>query len=78
MKANKSPEKIYIHPDICGSGVLAEWMERPLGKQSVEYIRSDAFIKKACDDYCKICKMPNCRSRECQSIRRFREYLETI
>lgn len=58
----EAPKKIYIHPDVCdNSRVLSEWMERPLGKQSVEYTRTDVFIKKACD-WLKdnITNNPNC------------------
>lgn len=55
------------------------WKEHHVvGAENVEYTRTDAFIKKACDAYCKVCKMPNCRSRECKSISNFRGHLETI
>lgn len=56
------------------------WKEHPVaGAENVEYIRTDAFIKKACDAYCKVCKMPNCgRSSECKWISDFRGHLETI
>ena len=38
MKANKTPEKIYLN-----------WVNYPLEEMQVEYTRTDAFIKKACD-----------------------------
>ena len=38
MKANEAPEKIYLN-----------WVNYPLEEMQVEYTRTDAFIKKACD-----------------------------
>ena len=37
MKANEAPEKIYLN-----------WVNYPLEEMQVEYIRTDAFIEKAC------------------------------
>ena len=37
-----------------------------------------AFIENACDAYCKVCKMPNCRSNECKWISDFKGQLETV
>lgn len=76
----EAPRKIYrtttYLDDDKGKTV---WKEHSVaGAENIEYVRTDVFIKKACDDYCKVCKMPNCRSHECTSIRRFREYLENI
>ena len=48
MKANEAPEKIYIHPDIGGKEFLRPWLHRPANNESVEYVRKDAFIEKAC------------------------------
>ena len=49
MKAN-APEKIYIHPDIGGREFLRPWLHRPANNESVEYVRTDAFIEKACEE----------------------------
>ena len=38
MKANEAPEKIYLN-----------WVNYPLEEMQVEYTRTDAFVKKACD-----------------------------
>lgn len=38
MKANEAPEKIYMN-----------WVNYPLEEIQVEYTRTDAFIKKACE-----------------------------
>ena len=55
MKAN-APEKIYLYPDDrAGYEYEAEWGDKPWGEDSVEYTHTDAFIKKACDAYCKVC-----------------------
>lgn len=45
----EAPEKIYIHPDIGGREFLRPWLHRPANNESVEYVRKDAFIKKACE-----------------------------
>lgn len=45
----EAPEKIYIHPDIGGREFLRPWLHRPANNESVEYIRKDAFIEKACE-----------------------------
>lgn len=42
------PEKIYVHE----ISALEIDVKIPY---SVEYTRTDAFIKKACDAYCKVC-----------------------
>lgn len=44
----EAPEKIYIHPDIGGREFLRPWLHRPANNESVEYVRKDAFIEKAC------------------------------
>lgn len=46
MKAN-APEKIYIHPDIGGREFLRPWLHRAANNESVEYTRTDTFMKKA-------------------------------
>ena len=38
MKANEAPEKLYMN-----------WVNYPLEEIQVEYIRTDAFIEKACE-----------------------------
>ena len=48
MKANEAPEKLYLHPTASGN-VGASWLTFQLTDEDVEYIRKDAFIKKACD-----------------------------
>lgn len=47
MKANEAPEKIFLHPDIGGREFIRPWLKRRANQESVEYIRTDAFIEKA-------------------------------
>lgn len=47
MKANEAPEKIYIH--VKDGKALNTWNSEWIGVRDIEYIRKDAFIKKACD-----------------------------
>ncbi len=47
MKANESPEKIYLHPDIGGKEFIKPWLKRPFNENSIEYTRTDAFIERA-------------------------------
>ena len=76
MKTNEAPEKIYI--SYKGYGVFSEDGSTERTKTSqIEYIRSDAFIEKACDAYCKACNKPSysvpipfCR-RRCESYNNF-------
>jgi hypothetical protein len=70
MKANKAPEKIYIHPDIGGREFLRPWLHRPANNESVEYTRTDAFIKKA-EEY--LYKQLNEGNMECGDIETFIE-----
>jgi len=49
MKTNEAPEKIYLYPsDRTGGGYEDEWGDIPWG-DSVEYVRTDAFIEKVCE-----------------------------
>lgn len=46
----EAPEKIYLYPsDRAGEEYEDEWGDNPWGEGCVEYIRSDAFIEKACE-----------------------------
>ena len=45
MKANETPEKIYL--DSYGSGFSHGFHTNKLHDNDVEYIRKDSFIKKA-------------------------------
>lgn len=46
----EAPKKIYICPsDLAGIDYDEEWLEYPCGDNNIEYTRTDAFIKKACE-----------------------------
>lgn len=44
----EAPEKLYLHPTAKGN-VGASWLTFPLTNEDIEYTRTDAFIKKACE-----------------------------
>lgn len=46
MKANEAPEKIYVH--VKGNKATNTWNSEWIGVNDIEYIRTDAFIEKAC------------------------------
>ncbi len=95
MKAN-APEKIYIISDEEGvilsldkatdlRGDRYDFVDEavfPFEDGTFEYTRTDAFIEKACDAYCKICghyhhTVPTfiCR-KNCDYFEDFRKYME--
>lgn len=79
MKANEAPEKIYLNPsDRAGEEYEAEWADKPWGEGWVEYTRTDAFIKKACDWFRRIDyddSMPPFETTE-EFIRGFKKAME--
>lgn len=53
MKAN-APDKIYLYPsELAGIDYDEEWLESPCGDNSIEYIRTDVFIEKVKEAFCK-------------------------
>ena len=82
MKANEAPEKIYIIPHTLTDGFCHRWFEESFKIGCIEYVRKDAFIKKACDAYCKVCghyshTTPKhiCR-QACDYYKDFKKYME--
>lgn len=47
MKANETPEKIYV--SNYSSGLTYNWHNERLAVNDIEYTRTDSFIKKACE-----------------------------
>lgn len=47
MKANEAPEKIYVH--VKDDKARNTWNSEWIGVNDIEYIRTDAFIEKACE-----------------------------
>ena len=73
MKANEAPEKIYLDED-------ESWhLTNPNG-DSVEYIRTDAFIEKACEFFEEYIKEENCKfgSSEWTELRAEYESLDSF
>ena len=70
----KAPEKIYIQPDAQDGWFMVNSLNNTL----VEYTRTDAFIEKACNAFCKVCQMPKCNGNECKWISNFKKHLVTI
>lgn len=52
-----------------------EWLNPEQARKAVEIAREE-MIEKACDSYCKVCKIPNCRSNECKWIRNFKQAMK--
>ena len=77
----KAPEKLYYIGDdslVLDPFPVLYLLSTEKYDNEVEYIRKDAFIEKACDAYCKVCKVPNCRSNECKWISNYKRHLEEI
>lgn len=47
MKTNETPEKIYLERVLCTDVVYDNWKPQKTISDDIEYIRTDAFIKKA-------------------------------
>ena len=89
MKANEAPEKIYLIRNIptptalnttkdCHDKYLHEWYKGREKDTDVEYTRTDAFIKKACDWFRWIdCddRMPPFETTE-EFIEEFKKYMK--
>ena len=71
----ETPERIYFGE--ADKSVLDIYATKEHDDE-VEYVRTDVFIEKACNAYCKVCKVPNCRRNECEWISDFKRHLETI
>lgn len=75
MKTNEAPEKLYLHPTAKGK-VGASWLTFPLTNDDIEYTRTDAFVEKACDAYCRMCDTKECGDTgECLWVETFRKRL---
>ena len=62
MLANELPEKIYVdNPNH-------DFWYRTKDKNSIEYIRTDAFIQKACETFCKVRCNDNPPRSTCTSL----------
>ena len=73
MKAKEAPEKIYIfeNPVLDFTKLSVRQSDT-----DIEYTRTDAFIEKACDSYCRLCDTKECGDTgECDWVEKFRKRL---
>ena len=52
MKANEAPEKIYLQDSMSTDTIgdlWPEWFDAKVSDDSIEYVRKDVFIEKACE-----------------------------
>ncbi len=93
MKTTEAPEKIYLIRNFSSSTALNttndyhgkylyEWYKSREKDADVEYTRTDVFIEKVYDAYCKVCghypyTTPNhiCR-QTCDYYKDFRKYIK--
>ena len=89
MKTKEVPEKIYLQ--VCGDCNVNDcenckfedlednvtWCKDKIFDKDVEYTRTDAFIEKACDAYCRLCDTKECGDTgECDWVEKFRKRLK--
>ena len=58
MKTNDAPEKIYLERILCSNEVYGNWKSQKTISDDIEYVRTDAFIEKACQflsEKCDLC-----------------------
>lgn len=59
MEANEAPKSKFIYPNKLyartNNNITLDISYAPQTLEAVEYTRTDAFIEKACDAYCKVC-----------------------
>ena len=80
MKAN-APEKIYLYPSQLKKGkILGRWFMTRYNQDSVEYIRADVFIEKACEFFEEYIKEEDCKfgSSEWTELRAEYESLDSF
>ena len=69
----EAPEKIYIfeNPVLDFTKLSVRQSDT-----DIEYTRTDAFIEKACDSYCRLCDTKECGDTgECDWVEKFRKRL---
>ena len=79
MKANEAPEKIYLEKVYPDNGVLPNGLNYNQSSNDIEYIRTDAFIEKACKWLEKYVTYihPRKGKEECiVNLTRFRDYMK--
>ena len=81
MKVMEAPEKVYL---LFNRPYLVDYakLNKRRCEEEVEYTRTDAFIEKACNAYCKVCghyahSVPThiCR-HNCRYFSDFKKYMK--
>lgn len=72
----KAPEKLYVDVNDTLSDSFLYGFTEKRKEDDIEYTHTDTLIEKACDAYCKVCKMPNCRRDECKMIEDFKNIMK--
>jgi hypothetical protein len=80
MKANEAPKSKFVYPDKLyartNNNITLDISYAPQTLEAVEYTRTDAFIEKACDVYCRLCDTKECGDTgECCWVEKFRKRL---
>ena len=81
MKADGTPDKIYVDANEGWFRTFIAFTDKAKGND-IEYTRTDDFIEKACDMYCKVCghyahKTPTYICRQtCDYYKDFRKHIE--
>lgn len=92
MEANKAPKRKFVYPDKLyartNNNITIDISYASQTLEAVEYVRTDAFIKKACewlmahseDDYFELIKDYNycgaCNLNKKKMIEDFKKYME--
>lgn len=75
MKVDKAPKKIILSADRDTKELYAEWVTRDLTDSiKIEYIRTDTFMKKAKEAFCKATCNGYPPQSTCTSLGTCREY----
>lgn len=73
----KAPEKIYLFENPIYGTPDDGWLCKRSCNDDVEYTRTDVFIEKACDAYCRLCDTKECFNiGECNWVEKFRKRLK--
>ena len=75
MKANEAPEKIILSADKDTKVIYDDWVINDLTDNiKIEYIRTDAFMKRAKEAFCKVVCQSHPPRDTCTSLGTCKEY----
>ncbi len=70
----EAPEKIYLFENYISDTLDDRWLSKRSDENDIEYIRKDAFIKKACETFCKVSCNGHPPRSTCTSLGTCREH----